>query len=537
MMSTFNPTVQQQAAIDSEGSIVITACPGSGKTTVMKEKIRGITSKLPSHKGVIAITFTKKASEELKKRCKENAHDTKLSFFGTIDSFCLKELIFPFLGRLWNGKPSDCKIIKKLDSHQQLFLSGEYSSPTCDELSSDAGFKALYDEGILWMSSFAALSLLILNNSVSAQRYISARYSHVFIDEYQDSSQAQHELFIKIRELGLIATAVGDIDQSIYQFRGSQPEFLLALTKDNFNFQHFELDLNHRCHPSIVNYASRILDPECELIAHEGDIHVFRRLITGNLKNAAEHVSPWIDNWIVKSKIKSASDVAILAKKETSLREFSTGLTHNHRLYTDTPLNDIGTECADVYSDLLSYKYGAIPTAQDVIEKYFFQFPARNMAGIRRQLKAIRIEPALEAFVEKCNSVLKLIGLDEFEAENDAVRCIWNNDTLIKLFKPVAEDEVQLMTLHKSKGLEFKIIFHLDMEEWSFPHRIPGANWDDINYPSLAEDTNLHYVGITRAELCCILIRTSLRRNAQGNYGDSRPSYFLGLPQLERLYQ
>ncbi|TOM44800.1 ATP-dependent DNA helicase rep, partial [Vibrio parahaemolyticus] len=72
----------------------------------------------------------------------------------------------------------------------------------------------------------------------------------------------------KIKELGLIATAVGDIDQSIYQFRGSQPKFLLALTKDNANFQHFELDLNHRCHPSIVNYASRLLNPAYKLIAH-----------------------------------------------------------------------------------------------------------------------------------------------------------------------------------------------------------------------------------------------------------------------------
>ncbi|MEE2026116.1 UvrD-helicase domain-containing protein, partial [Alkalimonas mucilaginosa] len=133
-MPPFNPTPQQQGAIDCENSIVITACPGSGKTTVMKEKIRRITPELPSHKGVIAITFTRKASEELKKRCKENAHDTKLSFFGTIDSFCLKELILPFLGRIWNGSPSDCQIIKKLDSHQKLYLSKEYNSPTQVEL-------------------------------------------------------------------------------------------------------------------------------------------------------------------------------------------------------------------------------------------------------------------------------------------------------------------------------------------------------------------------------------------------------------------
>ncbi|MGM0563827.1 MAG: UvrD-helicase domain-containing protein [Pseudomonadota bacterium] len=536
-MSTFDPTPQQKSAIDCKDSIVITACPGSGKTTVMKEKIRGITPDLSSHKGVIAITFTKKASEELKKRCKESAHDTKLSFFGTIDSFCLKELILPFLGRVWGGSPSDCRVVKILGSGQKLYLSGGYNSPTCDDLDSDSGFKELYDAGVLWMSSFAALSLLILKRSASAQRYIRARYSHIFIDEYQDSSQAQHELFIKIKELGLIATAVGDIDQSIYQFRGSQPEFLLALTEDSANFQHFELDLNHRCHPSIVNYACRLLDPAYKLLAHEDDIYVFRRLINGSLKDAANHVSPWIEKWIENHLINSASEIAILAKKEISLKEFSAGLTLNHRLYTDTPLNDIGTECAEFCSDLLSYKHGSIPTAQDLIEKYFFQLPARNMVEMRRRLKGLKAESALEAFIQKSNYVLELLGFDEYEAENDAVTRIWNEDAFLKMFKPIADDEIQLMTLHKSKGLEFKIIFHLDMEEWSFPHRIPGANWDDINYPSLAEDTNLHYVGITRAELFCILVRTSLRRNSQGNYSNSRPSYFLGLPQLEGLYQ
>ncbi|MHA2773413.1 UvrD-helicase domain-containing protein [Vibrio harveyi] len=536
-MSTFKPTVKQQAAIDYEGNIVITACPGSGKTTVIKEKIRGVTPNLPSHKGVIAITFTRKASEELKKRCTESAHDTKSSYFGTIDSFCLKELILPFLGRIWGGKPSDCKVVKKLDSHQQLYLSRTYKSPTCDELCSDTGFKRLYDAGILWMNSFAALSFFILSNSASARRYIRARYSHVFIDEYQDSSRAQHELFIKIKELGLIATAVGDIDQSIYRFRGSQPEFLLDLTEDEANFQHVELDFNHRCHPSIVNYASRILKPECKLLEHEDNICVFRRTIRGNSKNAAEQVSLWIDSWIEKGTIKNIADVAILAKKEITLSEFSTGLTHNHRLYTETPLNNIGTECADVYSDLLSYKFGAISTAQEIIDKYFFHLPARNIVGIRRQLKGIHSETELDVFIDKSRCLLEKIGCDQFKEEHDAVALIWNSDPLVKLFKPISEAEVQLMTLHKSKGLEFKIVIHLDMEEWSFPHRIPGDNWDDINYPSLAEDINLHYVGVTRAELCCILIRTSLRRNKQGGYGNSQPSYFLGLPQLEGLYK
>nr|WP_265349481.1 UvrD-helicase domain-containing protein [Enterobacter hormaechei] len=69
-MSVFSPTTQQALAIDYPKSMVITACPGSGKTTVIKEKIRNITGCLPEHKGVIAITFTRKASAELERRCK-----------------------------------------------------------------------------------------------------------------------------------------------------------------------------------------------------------------------------------------------------------------------------------------------------------------------------------------------------------------------------------------------------------------------------------------------------------------------------------
>ncbi|PSW26175.1 hypothetical protein C9J21_21635 [Photobacterium phosphoreum] len=135
-MSNVPMTLQQQAAINYEGSMVITACPGSGKTTVMQEKIRKITTNLLKYKGVIAITFTKKASQELKLRCKYNAHDTKQSFFGTIDSFCLKEIILPFISRVWGGTPSECRIIKRLQTPYLSFLNKEYIS--CLLYTSDA---------------------------------------------------------------------------------------------------------------------------------------------------------------------------------------------------------------------------------------------------------------------------------------------------------------------------------------------------------------------------------------------------------------
>lgn len=90
---------------------------------------------------------------------------------------------------------------------------------------------------------------------------------------------------------------------------------MIKLTEDTANFKHFVLNVNHRCHPSIVNYASRLLVPQYQLIPHEEDIRVYRRLITGNLKNAAEVASSWITDWLENGKVAHACDIAVLAKR------------------------------------------------------------------------------------------------------------------------------------------------------------------------------------------------------------------------------
>ena len=88
----FTFTDEQNTAISFDSSMVLTACPGSGKTTVIVEKIRRELNDLPNYKGIIGITFTVKASAELKKKCKSDGFNTKSSFFGTIDSFCLASI-------------------------------------------------------------------------------------------------------------------------------------------------------------------------------------------------------------------------------------------------------------------------------------------------------------------------------------------------------------------------------------------------------------------------------------------------------------
>lgn len=539
-MSTFSPTDQQQAAIDYEGNMVITACPGSGKTAVMQEKVRAVTTELQAHKGVIAITFTKKASEELKTRCKNGAHDTKQSFFGTIDSFCYKELIIPFLSRLWSGCPKECRVLKRLNDDHLSYLKEEYRSPTVADITNDNGFKELYEDGILWMNAFSALASYILNESLAAKRYIQAKYSHVFIDEYQDSSESQHQLFMGFFELGLISTAVGDTWQSIYEFRGGNSKLLAELVA-NSNFKHFEIDKNHRCHPSIVNYASRLLNPQFPLLDCDSeDIQVFRRKLNGNLIDAGRKVSTWITKWLENGRVSKASDIVLLARKESSLKLLKEGLTVNHRLYIDNPLNEIGSDCSDLYTAILAYRYGGISTLQELVNKQFeySSMSAKNIVEFKRIVRKLRDEERLDDLVERCRSVATLLNIEVTKNADDALLNTIENRSFLKQFMPLDENEVQVMSLHKSKGLEFKYVLHFDLEEWSFPYqRVVNDDWDNPIYPELAQETNLHYVGITRAEERCVLIQVGRRQNRRGTFSQSSPSFFLLQPQLEGLYR
>lgn len=69
---------------------------------------------LPEYKGVIAISFTNKASDELKRRCKQRCADTKQSFFGTIDKFYISQIIIPFSSHV-TGNITEYEIVDNID--------------------------------------------------------------------------------------------------------------------------------------------------------------------------------------------------------------------------------------------------------------------------------------------------------------------------------------------------------------------------------------------------------------------------------------
>ena len=104
------PTPIQRNIIQEEGNTVVLAMPGSGKTFVLSEKIRRILESDVFYslclQGVIAISYTRKASGHLKRKTLQNGTWEKNSFFGTIDSFCLTQIILPF-GHYVIGYPKE----------------------------------------------------------------------------------------------------------------------------------------------------------------------------------------------------------------------------------------------------------------------------------------------------------------------------------------------------------------------------------------------------------------------------------------------
>lgn len=543
MTDSFIPTPDQQAAIDSNANMVITACPGSGKTSVVVHKIRKEIPEIGNHRGVIGITFTVKASKELKRKCKKDGFNTKRSFFGTIDHFCLSEIIFPFAKRIWGPADSrlECIAYDELDEGLKAKLPplsdvGVVLS-TNDYDQYEDEFIQQYKNGVILLEAVGILANHILNNSIACQKYIVARYTSLYVDEYQDSSQAQHKLFLSLLQLGLRAVAVGDVQQSIYAWRGSSPEYINELISLPEVFEHHIVNINHRCHPSITNYANRLFS-ENENLLPTNEIRVFQRVFNGTQIDLANELNTYLPQTAASFGVTNLSEIAILVRNNRSLDYLIAGLNIPHRVYNDDPLGLINTRASNLFSDLLKYRYDSdfLTTDIDAVREYESRCTRAQLARVRSEIKLVRSigEQYLEEMILGISR--ELLGGDVAPRDINALKDVVNSTDALNQYTPSNGSEVQVMTLHKSKGLEFEIVFHLDLYDWVFPYREYTGDFNDEVYPSWDQDLNLHYVGITRAKTACILARSTRRLNNQGQNRQGQNSAFLELNGLSGLY-
>ena len=540
------PTDIQKDIIDFEGNVVVLASPGSGKTFVLSEKIRRVLDDdaLLNYQGVIAISYTRKASANLKRRTIGNGMPSKNSFFGTIDNFCLTQIVM-CLAHYVFGKPNkELEVIdlNDLDVHERSHYEWITEvHPDYNEIDDTQinDLQMLFLKGYVLVNSLELLALHILKKSSACRRYIQARFKYVFIDEYQDADTYTNELFLYLIKLGITGVAVGDENQSIFGFAKKSSVYLKTL-KDRNDFTAFKLSDNFRCSIPIINYSNRLLDSESSVYKTEQN-GVFLVRVNGSEKDISNFIDNKID--VIKDRltVNNNSEIAILVRNERTQRIIDESLTIPHRLVCTTKLDSDLNPRSRLYTLLLHFYFDERIPFLSILDGYvdydmLSTFTKQRLYEESEIIKSIPNEEMDELIVH-LKSIADII-LPKIQEGSSMLRLrdvLYNNKEL-ESYKPLQSDEIQLMTLHKSKGLEFDIVFHLNMCEWELPFRkIEDDDFNNPLYPNWEQDLNLHYVGVTRARKACFLVRGTQRTNNRDMLKMAKDSEFLSLNGIEAL--
>ncbi len=537
------PTEEQKNIIDATGNIVVVARPGSGKTFVLSEKIRELLALMDNHEGVIAISFTNKASKELKDRSLKSGVEKKESFFGTIHKFYISEIILSFGKQIFGLPENEIEII---DIHQTTidndvktyieYIEKNFNSSDVDHVDY---LNALFNQGKIYLNLVEVFAIYIYDHSIACRNYLKSKYRFVIIDEFQDCGKEQFEVFMRLKDLGLTAIAVGDLDQSIYEFTGKSPEFLSSLI-NNIEFTTFSLTRNHRCHPSIINYSLSLMSPNVELLEID-DTRVYHRKITGNEASIANWIDTHIEAMCVNFNVESLSEVAILTRGHRTAEIIDNNMTTPHRILKQSSLELHNHKVSQLFDNILKFSYDVKLTITEVIEMFISLETLRvneqkNLIKYFENVKEIlnNAAPDLIEVKNSCGKIAEILtpNLNQ-ESSLELLEIVLTDE--LEVYSVISENEIQIMTLHKSKGLEFDIVFHLDLYEWILPAKgIDNGQQYHINF---SQDLNLHYVGVTRAKKGCILCTSTQRTNYQNQTKNGSSSEFLFLNNVQSLRQ
>jgi DNA helicase II / ATP-dependent DNA helicase PcrA len=281
---------EQKDAIEANGSVFLTACPGSGKTRTLTYKIADELSKLESKKQfVVAITYTHRAADEIYERIEELGIETSQLWIGTIHSFCLEWILKPY-ATYQNKLCQGFRVINSYDRERLLKkLCEPYRSPKitpwdCDfyfSKGSEPFFKCtpLNEQkktlvqvvlkqyfGVLSRNRQIDYELMLyyahelITKSQSISTILSNMFSIILVDEYQDTKEIQYSIIASILSAGKGKTKafiVGDPNQAIFQSLGGFPIKATDFkTMTGIEMNELQLCKNYRSSERIVNYFS-----------------------------------------------------------------------------------------------------------------------------------------------------------------------------------------------------------------------------------------------------------------------------------------
>ena len=546
----------QWQAYESEENCAILAGPGSGKTKTITIKIaRILEQEIRRPQRLACITYSNECVRELRRRLNALGVDDRTRILvSTIHSFALTEIVMPYAPMAGIAIPNPI-VVTAPSKSEELFkkayqtikgvppgkwyrmsldrLRRMVPDKTSDEWKASTTWQTaiieeyerlLLDEGLIDFDGLVLAGLQAIENFEWVRKCLRSKFPVIVIDEYQDLGLPLHKMMCNLMcEAGVRIIAVGDPDQSIYGFTGAKP----SLLRDLYNMPEVEgvhLKLNYRCATQIIDASKALLNNPPESESHDGrqgviTIHEVGANVDGQARYALKELVPKMladhPDWqlgdiaFLYRTFREGSSIAKIAD-EYSIRYFR---LDNGVSIKRTRLIEFLTDAAVWCSG--GWRSGNVTLGQ-ILKSWRLLRP-----GLKNEANALRARvPLIRCLFEnrdgsiplkKWISALYTSALKEaFAAEPglaDEYETLKNLYALTKEGKPLqqltveifanqgrSKDQVNLITLHSSKGLEFQGVVMLGLELGDFPSQYTT---DD---EELEEAARLFYVGVTRAK-------------------------------------
>ena len=286
---------QKEAVLTTEGPVLVLAGAGSGKTTVLVNRIAYMISEKHIRPwNILAITFTNKAAREMKDRIERLLGDTaKDMWIGTFHSVCVRILrsCIDLLGYSRDFviyDTADTKTVMKeclreLDIDEKSFpvrnvlsIISNAKNDLMDAATFENVYKSDYRMSIIAKIYYIYQTKLRKNNAVDFDDIIlntvkilsenpdvlskyQDKFRYILVDEYQDTNNSQYLLINLLAQANRNLCVVGDDDQSIYKFRGANIGNILNFEDDYSDVQKITLDQNYRSTQNILDAANSVI--------------------------------------------------------------------------------------------------------------------------------------------------------------------------------------------------------------------------------------------------------------------------------------
>ena len=527
---------QTQAVVSQSPVIAVLAGPGTGKTRTLVERIAHLVEArhVPPER-ITAVTFTNQAAGEMRARLADRLGDgtaAQRMTIGTFHAICLQLL------RAWG------RADRLLDESQGVYLLREMLGGTLGQardalaeisrakngLPSGAGDLArayqdrLDQEGLMDFDDILLRVLEAFEADQPEAQAARAGLAHLLVDEFQDINALQHRLIRAWSQQSDSLFVIGDPDQAIYGFRGSDAQCFDRLARERPGMTRIRLTENYRSTPEILACALPVLhrkaegflearQPSGERVtlyaassAYDEAVYVAQQInaLVGGVDMLAAH---WADR---AGGRRAPSEIAVLYRTHRQAEILEQCLTQEGIPYQVAGRED--SLSAPEVRELIACAAYLCEPSDGTLGAYL------RLAGLREG-EDLALHPDIQARLAACRARLDQPPAAFIEAwmaergetsaltrlRNLAVLCPSLPEMLTTLSlggeadlrraggEGYAADAVTLMTLHGSKGLEFPVVFLCGLKEGTLPHKSPLGDADE------GEERRLLYVGMTRA--------------------------------------